>query len=1399
LTLVSSVWLRGLPKWGRIERPGELGLPIGREVLIQGMRPGLGARWSSDAGLAAGRSQLMDRNRPDGAAPASVTAGESPELVVALGASAGGLVALEEFFEPIGPPTGMAFVIIQHLSPHFKSLMDELLGRHSLLTVQRAEHGVPLRADHAYLMPPGVEMILSGNQLLLTEKDPTARLTFPIDHFFRSLAREYGNRAVAIVLSGTGSDGSRGIVDVQAAGGLVLVQDQESAKFSGMPSAALHAGVDARTVRPGQMYRLLAEHLQQQRGGMGPLDRPRDAQPARTELQQVFDLLRDEFHIDFGLYRPTTIGRRTERRLSLKRLPNLSKYLELLRDNPAERQALYHDLLIGVTSFMRDMPAFEYLEQQTIPELIEQLADGDTLRAWVVGCASGEEAYSLAILIDQVVNRMEKRIAVKIFATDVHQPSLDIASQGLYSAESLAGLPPTLLERYFIPRGNRYQIIPRIREMLIFATHNILNDSPFTRLHLISCRNLLIYFQGNAQKKVLGLFHFSLKTSGVLFLGGSESLGDFADEFEPLEEHWRIFRKRRDIRIHAPLDTSGLLGTGTVREQSASPSQYRGGGELTGIYESLLEHLLSCSIVIDERRQILHLFGDASRFIGFRQGRPSLDLLAMVDSHLKMLLAGAIQRAERKRTSVRLCNLKTAGGGADGEVAFDLLVQPFEPPGSGRTLFHVAFSPVESGASVRASSSSGEEISAIEASRDRVEALERNLRDLQENLQITIEELETSNEELEASNEELLAANEELQSTNEELHSVNEELFTVNTELQKKIEQLKILKRDDENLFHSTQVHTLFLDESLCIRRFTPNVGRVFNIIASDQGRKIDTFVHTIKCDDFGEKLRRSLEDDEAFEEEVQDLAGTHYLMRIYPYQSDRPRAGVVVTLVDITALKQAEQQFRVAVETAPGALIMVDPKGLIRLANQRSEVIFGYRSQELVGQPIEMLMPPRLRERHRHHRHAYSQAPTIRSMGRGMQLVGMRKGGQEFPIDVQLSPISTPEGQFTLAAVVDHSQTKRLERSLRNQVVNRDNFLAMLSHELRNPLGAVLNAATILERLAETHEQYQGFVAIILRQARQMSHLLEDLLDVSRVSQGKISLNSEQFDLCAAVRESVEASRHLTEQRRQVLTVDLPKGDCRIVGDRSRILQVLENLLTNASKYTPKEGSIHVLVGLDANEVHLEVRDTGRGISADKLESIFDMFTQVDSSIDRQESGMGVGLTLVRSIVRMHRGSVTAHSEGPGQGSQFVVRLPRGEWQVDAPQSESTGTTGHSLPVVLVEDNDESRMTLKMLLEMEGFQVTTAADGQRGLELILELQPRAAILDIGLPSLDGYQVAQAVRQRFGRDQVYLIALTGYGRTEDRHAVRQAGFDEHLVKPVQLEALLAALAQISCE
>lgn len=1321
-----------------------------------------------------------------------------PSLVVGLGASAGGLQALEEFFATLEPPTRMAFIVVQHLSPHFKSLMDELLSRHSRLPVRKAENGTELVADHVYLMPPGVEMILSGHRLLLTDKDPKTKLSFPIDQFFRSLAQEYSERAVAIILSGTGSDGSRGIVDVHNAGGLVLVQEEGSAKFSGMPSNAMRSGVVGHAVRPNEMPALLQAHLANMEQS---LDRPHTetAGSGQPGLREMFELLKDDFKIDFSLYRPTTIARRTQRRILMTTGNDLADYVRLLRDDPFEREALYHDLLIGVTSFFRDEPAFTRLEQEWLPPLLQGVEEGGEFRAWVAGCASGEEAYSLAILVDEALERMNKSVVVKIFATDVHKASLSLAGAGAYPPESLGGLSTARLAKYFTLRNGRYHVQPRLREMLIFAPHNVLRDSPFTRLNLVSCRNLLIYFQPAAQRKALSLFHFALRTGGLLFLGASETLGDYSDEFDTLDDHWRSFRKRRDVRLHTPTESFAGPAGGPLRElASSSASWARGGNLLSNVFERILSETLPASILIDENRQVLHTFGDATAYLEWKSGRPSLDLLELVPNDMKMLLASGLQRAERQGTSAQLAILRSP---TDGQrESLEVTVRPIRLTGNDQRFFVVSFhpqsgpnSPDRDGSRPGVAPLSEIEITALQASQDRIEGLERDLRGMRENLQITVEELETSNEELEASNQELLAANEELQSTNEELHSVNEELFTVNTEHQRKIEELRLLNRDMENLLLSSEIHTLFLDQELRIRKFTPELGRVFNLIESDVGRRIDSFVHTIRCPDLQAKLDRALKHNERFEEEVEDTADKQYLMRIFPYQSELPNSGVVFTLVDMTPLKRAEQQFRVAVETAPGAILMVDNHGLIRLANSLSERMFGYRADELIGQSVEILIPERIRGSHHTQRASYFADAKLRPMGEGRALVGLRKDGTEFPVDIQLSPLQTPDGQFVLAAVIDQSETKRLERSLRDQVENRDLFLAMLSHELRNPLGAVLNSATILDRVTEEGGRHRELIELIIGQARQMSRLLDDLLDVSRVFQGKVKLRREVIDWVELVREALTATEYLFRGRQQDLTVELPETPCPIHADRGRMLQVLENLLTNASKYTQDRGWIRVDLRASHGHATLTVRDNGRGIPRDKLESIFDMFSQGDNSIDRRDAGLGVGLTLVKSILEMHGGTVTARSEGLGAGSEFLIGLPLTDEPLAVAETSPLAKPPESMRIVLVEDNEESRRTLKMLMELDGYTILTAADGGEGLELILREKPDAAILDIGLPVIDGYELARRIRKQLPADRLYLIALTGYGRDEDRKAVLDAGFNDHQVKPIQIDSLLASL------
>ncbi|HXE52740.1 MAG TPA: chemotaxis protein CheB, partial [Tepidisphaeraceae bacterium] len=490
----------------------------------------------------------------DPAAVASEAETRTQQLyIAAVGASAGGLEALERLFRSTPTDSGVAFVVIQHLSPDFKSLMDELLARHTKMTIHRVEDGMAVQPNCIYLMPPRKEMIISGGKLLLTDKDPQQELSLPIDHFFRSLAQDAGPRAIAIVLSGTGSDGSRGIRDIHEAGGLVLAQSEETAKFDGMPKSALDTGVVDAVLGPEEIPKAIGEYVKRHTAGVRGQEIPSSEIEAAHGVDAIFKLLRDEYGIDFSHYKPNTVARRIERRLSLNQAVDLDDYVQRLRSDPRELNSLYRDLLIGVTRFFRDRESFDRLEKDIIPDLLARKRPGDEIRFWIAGCATGEEAYSIAILLHERMQLFGRSMNVKVFATDVHGASLEIASAGVYDEEALSEVKPSRLATYFTKKQDGYHILPEVRQMIVFARHNVIKDAPFTKIDLISCRNLLIYFQPAAQKKALSLFHFGLRTGGVLFLGPSESPGELAPEFETLDEHWKIYRKRRDIRLPADL------------------------------------------------------------------------------------------------------------------------------------------------------------------------------------------------------------------------------------------------------------------------------------------------------------------------------------------------------------------------------------------------------------------------------------------------------------------------------------------------------------------------------------------------------------------------------------------------------------------------------------------------------------------------------------------------------------------------------------------------------------------------------------------------------------------------------------------------------------------------------
>ena len=1223
-----------------------------------------------------------------------VAGANTPDYVVGLGASAGGLEALEQFFERMPPQTGLAFVVVQHLSPDFRSLMDELLARRTSLPIRRVEDGMIVERDTIYLIPAKKEMIISGGRLLLTDKDPKPALTLPIDHFFRSLAQDQGECAIAIVLSGTGSDGSRGVRAIHDAGGLVLVQSVETAKFDGMPKSAVETGVADFVLpvedMPSALLRYIHHPQAEGSNGLRVAGLVRE-----TSMDTIFHLLRDRYGIDFTYYKPNMVTRRIERRLLLNQSLDLDDYVKRLNNEPEELNRLYKDLLIGVTRFFRDQEAFARLETEILPTAIETVGPDEDFRVWVAGCATGEEAYSLAILLTECFEAMHRPVKAKIFATDVHRASLDFASLGVYSAESLVDMSPGRLSRHFARMGELYQVAPELRQMVVFAHHNIIRDAPFTRLDLISCRNLVIYFQPPAQKKTISLFHFGLKTGGILFLGPSESPGELSDEFNQVDAHWKIFRKRRDLRlsvdVHQPLPPQdGRMQSGIVQPMVTTNA---GDSQLLGIYDAIMEKYMPPSLLVDENRVLVQSFGGASRFLHIRDGRLSTDLLDMVDTDLRMALAGAVQRVSRDSTPIVYKGLRVQQG--DTQRVVDITVRPIRHRRTNRLYTLISLEDADQTAGPVA-----REIEFRQASDEQLQTLETELRYTKENLQATIEELETSNEELQATNEELVASNEELQSTNEELQSVNEELYTVNAEYQKKITELTELNADMDSLLASTEVHTIFLDRNLAIRKFTPKIAEEFNLLPQDIGRRIDSFTHNIRYEPLIEEIQRVLRTQTPFEREVQDHSDQWFLLRILPYRTGGGVAGVVLTLIHIDRLKRVEEECR--------------------------------RSAEKLG------------------------ATNSR-----------------------------------LSASIQRCQNA--EEDAREAVRRRDHFLAMLSHELRNPLGAVLNSAHLLQRSDRDEAARKEAQSVIVRQARQMARLLDDLLDVSRITQNKVDIRRELVDLRDTANEAILAARPMIEARQQTLQIEITQEPLTLMGDAARLQQIQVNLLHNAAKYTPPGGEIRLILTREQDLAVLRVRDNGSGIPREMLESIFDLFVQNNRTLDRSDGGMGVGLTLVRALVSLHGGSVTAFSQGAGLGSEFVVRLPLSLDTVPVAPVEPLPTPKAGTRVLIVEDNADSREMLAQLLSMDGCNVAVAVDGRDGLETMRRQDFDVALIDIGLPGIDGYGVARAVRSDRSNDGIYLVALTGYGRPEDRRAVLDAGFDEHLVKPVQPDELAKVL------
>ena len=872
-------------------------------------------------------------------------------FVVAIGASAGGLDALERLFEALPANTGAAYVVIQHLSPDHKSMMDSLLSRYTRMLVRVAEHGMPLAPDCVFLIPPGKYMTLMGDRLQLAPK-PDHGLSLPIDMFFHSLADQCHDNAIGVVLSGTGSDGARGLATLNANGGIVLVQDPTSAKFDGMPRSAIATGLVDVVAHAEALAGRLQAHIRAPRSIPQRLLSNDLAGMLALPLDGILQRLALSSGIDFREYKPATVMRRIERRMQVLHCGSLSDYLEHLTRSNDEAALLRRELLIPVTRFFRDPEVWEALATDVIDELVERRQGPEPIRVWVACCATGEEAYTVAMLFAEAFERLGRDQVLKIFATDAEQQYIDHAAAGLYPGTIAAEVSAERLAKFFVKKDDFYAVRTEIRQSVIFARHNLIGDPPFTRMDLVSCRNALIYFQPVAQERGLRRLQYALKPGRFLLLGPSESLGVLHRDFSTLDSKLKLYqlvhKERHAAGLDSPVQRLRPSPRGARRLLAASGATVS--RDLERPVESGLKHLfeqyLPPTLLVGENRELLHVYGDTTGLLQFNPGDVTLDVLKLLPRELSwaagVLLKNLVSHAEPQTSSeIRLAPTDAAAGSLPARrVRMIARALPPTPPAVSDIgppepdLLHalLTFEVVVSGDEAPISDA---QMATHIDQRDHIDALERELQAIHVSLQATIEELETTNAELQATNEELMASNEELQSTNEELQSVNEELYTVNSEYQEKVDILNAVNADLENVSKAAAIPTVFVDDELRLTRFTPQATQLFKLREGDVGRSIEDFAHRLDYANLFADVRRALKAGVCTECEVRSQDGTWWIASIHPY-SDRSHAAprAVMTFFDITSIKDS-QRLQAVIDSLPEHLAVIDVQGTIIYTNE--------------------------------------------------------------------------------------------------------------------------------------------------------------------------------------------------------------------------------------------------------------------------------------------------------------------------------------------------------------------------------------------------------------------------------------------------------------------------------
>ena len=1342
--------------------------------------------------------------------------------------------AFTQLLEPLNPQLGMAFVLIQHLEPTHPSRLVEALSRITQMPVQEIRDGMTIEPRNVYVIAPNVEVTLHNDAFVVQPRERrTGKPALPIDVFFRALAAERHSQAIGVVLSGTASDGTEGLRAIRAEGGVTIVQDPRTAKFSGMPESALASGVVDLSLPLGELaaeLTRLASH---------PYLHPSISAPAEAlqpngngDLQAILGSLRDAVGVDFSEYKETTLDRRIARRMAVHKADTLHDYALLLKGNRDEAQALFDDLLIHVTSFFRDPEVFAALKSTVFPEIVKHKPAPEPIRAWVAGCSTGEEVYSLAIALREFLDETHVNRPIQIFGTDLSEMAVQKVRAGVYPESAVANLSPERLQRFFTKVEGGYRVGKAIRDICVFVRHDLARDPPFAKLDLISCRNVLIYFNPSLQQRSLEMFHYCLNTPGFLVLGQSEGVPGRQELFSAVDKNNKVFfrtavpRRLRPVGVKRESNGRASWSAGKFGK-SAPPA-----ADLSRQMDLLLLGLYApAGVIINERMEVLEFRGHTAPYLEAPPGQPQFNLLKMVRGELLSELRAALGRAKQTGTLVRRERVRLEINGTTTRC--NIVALPIAGTQETDRLFAVLFEPAL--ADPPLVEGKGARRGVAHRGQGRGDALEHELKATKEYLQSLIAEhqlandaLGATNAELVSSNEELLSMNEELETAKEELQSTNEELTTLNDEGQNRNHELSQLNNDILNLLNGVEIAIVIVDAQLRVRRFTPQASATLNLLPSDIGRPISDIRPNVRVAHLDQLIKEVMQTLALKELEVQDAQGRWYRMQIRPYKTaDNRIDGAFITLVDVDSLKRAQQDAEWGraysagiVEAVQVPLIVLDEDLVVQSANETFYETFRVSPAETVRCSLFDLGKGLWNAQDLRNRLGTMPAGTTRFQNVKVEVEVPTLGQRTMSLSARPVRSGPGMGPLLVLAIEDITVRERSERDREHLLEQaqtakaeaeqatraKDRFLAVLSHELRTPLSALLLQVELLRRRTADGADIGKSIDAIERSARIQARLTDDLLDISRIVSGKLDLSLERVDMAAIVREAIDMVRATAETKS--VAIDPTFGDSvgPVLGDPTRIRQIVWNLLTNAIKATASGGRITVALDRADGYACLEVVDTGAGIRPDFLPHIFEVFSQAQPA---QAGGLGLGLAIVRHVVEQHHGTVEAKSPGEGKGATFTVTLPLflgdvvrgGVFGLERVRT-STESRDEAQPldlrgmrVLVVDDDQDTREPLVEMLSSTGAEVRSASSAADALETFEDFRPQLLLSDIGMPGEDGLSLMRRVRAlgpARGGD-VRALALTAMASVKDREEALAAGFNMHLAKPIGFEELTEAL------